>query len=67
MQKWEYAQLEWLVGPGSRRSVEFTHSKKWEPLGDGLAMFWATLRRLGEEGWEMVHAGGSFWFKRPLP
>ena len=75
MQKWEYAILIFWGIAGWTRRVEFTHHDKWEPIGKEDLL--PTLRRLGEEGWELVSAerGGSvtitntegrYIFKRPL-
>jgi hypothetical protein len=51
MTKWEYARLE------SRETgvnVVFTHRKPW--VGLSPDSFFETLRRLGDEGWELVSA-----------
>ena len=71
MQKWEYAQINWEgAGMGKHRSVEFTHHESWTKVG-GNELF-PLLRRLGEEGWELVahtldsRNWNTWWFKRPL-
>jgi hypothetical protein len=49
--KWEYARLESTT---SGVNVVFTHRESWTGLpGDA---FFDTLRRLGDEGWELVTA-----------
>jgi hypothetical protein len=51
MIKWEYARLESRAGG---INVVFTHRPAWTGLpGDA---FFDTLRRLGDEGWELVTA-----------
>jgi len=52
MQCWEYARFIW-GGEDSRapRRVGFTHADPWSVGADD---YWVTLRRLGEEGWELV-------------
>ena len=78
MTRWEYARLS---STGAGVDVVFTHREAWPR--QGADEFFATLRRLGDEGWEMVaalplavaeKAGGynvepDRWvmFKRPLP
>ena len=80
-QRWEYAELVWAgSGRGDTREVVFTHRDRITGIkGDELL---GTLRRLGEDGWEMltvmhgrasamlrVEAGKDVWhyyFKRPL-
>ncbi len=74
MQKWEYARFYWDGGTGRTRRVMFTHQSPWEPIAKD--MYVATLRRLGEAGWELVgtmvfDSTGSYdaealYFKRPL-
>jgi hypothetical protein len=71
MQSWEYAEFLWQNSPEptARRYVAFTHHDAWQL--DETGQFWATLRRLGEEGWELVSAvqqpdGTLCWLKRPL-
>ena len=51
MIRWEYARLESTV---AGVSVIFTHRKAWTGLGPEA--FFDTLRRLGDEGWELVTA-----------
>jgi hypothetical protein len=71
MQSWEYAEFLWEEGrqPSARRYVAFTHH---DPLElDESDRFWPTLRKLGEDGWELVSTtqilGGTLcWLKRPL-
>ncbi len=78
MQCWEYARFIW-GGEDSRapRRVGFTHADPWSVGADD---YWVTLRRLGEEGWELVSTdklpGDSqrpfteswiMYFKRPVP
>ena len=65
MQRWEFGLLTWGEG---KTEVGFTHHERWR----GLAQeeFWEVLRRLGDEGWEMVSAleeptRSLYWFKRP--
>lgn len=65
MQKWEYAHL--FIGDGAMpERVRFSHREDWTGIRSDLEV----MRRLGDEGWEMVtHSfNGSFndwWFKRP--
>jgi hypothetical protein len=49
--KWEYARLE--SGPDGV-GVVFTHREPWTGLPPEA--FFDTLRRLGDEGWELVSA-----------
>jgi hypothetical protein len=69
-QKWEYAEFFFQGGMGKGRHVRFTHREDWDKVGTGELM--DIMRRLGEDGWEMVsHSttgdGWSSWyFKRPL-
>ena len=75
-QHWEYAQLIYLTTAAENHvSVHFTHQERW-PDSDAL---WESLRRLGDEGWEMIGppvplpqvetevTGYMLWFKRPTP
>jgi hypothetical protein len=77
-QRWEYAQLRWHgTGRGDIREVTFSHEPAWGRLGkDELE---ATLKRLGDDAWEMVGVSGTtnwssivptqhyrYLFKRPL-
>jgi len=71
--KWEYANFEWEgVGRGNHRTVRFSHRESWTKIPGSDADFYATIRALGDDGWEMttqVHHPGSYntwWFKRPL-
>jgi hypothetical protein len=59
MQRWEYAELLWGGRDrGAVRMVTFTHrAERWEPLDRGACL--ETVRRLGDEGWEMVSAVGD--------
>lgn len=68
--RWEYAYLRW-EGPGThhRRVVEFSHRDPWRKLDQ--AGFFATIRALGDEGFEMLtelddrgEPGCFYWFKR---
>ena len=72
MTSWEYAEFYWpeSAEPEARRYVAFSHQEPWEPLDPG--QFWATLRRLGDEGWEAIAItpgahGTVCWLKRPRP
>jgi hypothetical protein len=49
--RWEYARLE---SGDSGISVLFTHRESWTGLAPEA--FFETLRRLGDEGWELVAA-----------
>jgi hypothetical protein len=78
MTRWEYARLS---STGDGVDVIFTHRQGWPRQAPDL--FFDTLRRLGDDGWELVSAlpltissaGEAFkvepdrWllFKRPLP
>jgi hypothetical protein len=78
MTRWEYARL---ASTGEGVDVVFTHQKAWPRVG--ADQFFDTLRRMGDDGWEVVSAmplavtekAGGFsvepdrWllFKRPLP
>ena len=78
MTRWEYARLS---STGEGVDVIFTHRQGWPRQAPDL--FFDTLRRLGDDGWELVSAlpltlsaaGETFklepdrWllFKRPLP
>ena len=78
MTRWEYARLQ---STGQGVDVVFTHQQPWPRQTPEL--FFDTLRRMGEDGWEMVSAlpltvspeGSGYkvepdrWllFKRPLP
>ena len=60
MTRWEYARLE---STAAGISVVFTHRQPW--VGLAPEAFFDTLRRLGDEGWEVVAAlplGGSAAF-----
>jgi hypothetical protein len=72
--KWEYANLEWEdVKRGGHRAVRFTHRDPWLRLPAGDADFYAVMRALGDDGWEMVAqirpsrtaSHNTWWFKRP--
>lgn len=52
MQKWEYAFLYWHQERPALRSVWFTNGEEWSLAGDEDLR--PTVKRLGEEGWEMV-------------
>jgi hypothetical protein len=67
MQHWEFAMLTW---GGGETQVGFTHHESWRHQAG--EEFWEIMRRLGDEGWELVSttqaAGGEsslYWFKRP--
>ena len=78
MTRWEYARL---ASTADGVDVVFTHRQAWTRQSPEL--FFDTLRRMGDEGWEVVSAmplsigekAGGFtvesdrWllFKRPLP
>ena len=78
MTRWEYARL---ASTGDGVDVVFSHRQAWPRQSADL--FFDTLRRMGDEGWEVVSAmplsvtekAGGFtvepdrWllFKRPLP
>lgn len=51
MTKWEYARLQSLA---TGVNVVFTHRPAWTGLAP--ESFFETLRRLGDEGWELVAA-----------
>ena len=51
MTRWEYARLE---STDDGVGVVFTHRDAWPRQGPEA--FFATLRRLGDEGWEVVSA-----------
>ncbi len=51
MIKWEYARLESTDGGVS---VVFSHRQPWPGLAADA--FFETLRRLGDDGWELVSA-----------
>ena len=51
MARWEYARLE---SSDNGISVVFTHRQAWTGLAP--ESFFDTLRRLGDEGWELVTA-----------
>jgi hypothetical protein len=69
-QQWEYAEFFFQGGVGKHRTVRFTHQEDWTKIGGDELV--ATLRRLGEEGWEMVthsttgEGYSSWYFKRPF-
>ena len=74
--KWEYANFEWEgMKRGGHRAVRFTHRESWTKIAGSDADFYATLRALGDDGWEMithVHhpetaSYNTWWFKRSLP
>ena len=64
MQKWEYAELVWYDSVTSEDeedeedddevsgTLSFSHREEAEEFGEGA--FWDTMRRLGDEGWELV-------------
>ncbi|MCC7104263.1 MAG: hypothetical protein IT307_03905 [Chloroflexi bacterium] len=67
MQAWEFALLSW---GRELTEVGFTHHDTWRGLSG--SEFWDVLRRLGDEGWEMVSSledlsgdRSLYWFKRP--
>ncbi|MGH2353091.1 MAG: hypothetical protein ACRDJN_15910 [Chloroflexota bacterium] len=51
MERWEYARLE---STATGINVVFTHQQPWSGLAPEA--FFDTLRRLGDEGWELVTA-----------
>jgi hypothetical protein len=51
MTRWEYARLE---STDQGVGVVFTHREAWPKQGPEA--FFATLRQLGDEGWELVSA-----------
>jgi hypothetical protein len=66
MQSWEFALLTWQPG---RTAVGFTHHETWRALAG--EEFWDVMRRLGDDGWELVSAieeqtaeRSLYWFKR---
>ena len=66
MRSWEYALLTWS---SDETKVGFTHHESWRKLNG--EEFWDVLRRLGDEGWEMVSVleepareRSIYWFKR---
>ncbi len=80
MPAWEYARLFYVFGQPARGKPElghvaFTHHKEGWDIAEGEV--WETLRRLGDESWELVtksnfppDASGEgeyeMYFKRPL-
>jgi hypothetical protein len=67
MQQWEYAYLSYYAGMGKRREVQFTNGEVWDKIPND---FVGTLRRLGDQGWELVldstvPDGFNLLFKRP--
>jgi hypothetical protein len=69
MPSWEYALLSWST---EEMKVGFTHHESWRKLD--REEFWDVLRRLGDEGWEMlsvleepVRERSLYWLKRPRP
>lgn len=65
MQRWEYATLESRGSYDIR--INFSHGPSWAKVG--YKEYWTVLKRLGDEGWEMVCASGIdaslLHFKRP--
>lgn len=75
MQRWEFAHMNWVASVAATDThVRFTHGAEWADEADA----WAVLRRLGDEGWELVGhtvhepdgigpgiSTQGFWFKRP--
>jgi hypothetical protein len=51
MNKWEYARLE---STAKGVNVVFSHREAWMEIAPDA--FFDTLRRLGDEGWELVSA-----------
>ena len=51
MTRWEYARLQ---STGAGVEVVFTHQQAWPRQTPEL--FFDTLRRMGEDGWELVSA-----------
>jgi hypothetical protein len=70
MQRWEYAVF--TVSTGGRSSfVSFSHQPDWRDIS-GVSGFWDTVRRLGDEGFELVSVRDQegipmvdYFFKRP--
>ena len=65
--KWEYARLK---STADGVNVVFTHHDSW--TGIPADAFFDTLRKLGDEGWELVTAvplaaGAEFDAQFPLP
>jgi hypothetical protein len=64
--RWEYARLE--SAPGGV-NVVFTHHESWTGLP--AEAFFDTMRRLGDEGWELVTAiplaAGAEFESEPRP
>ncbi len=73
MQKWEYLRLDWmgLGGDPYPQNLTFSHREPpWAENYEGWPKGWKeTMRRLGDEGWELVVSVDSSTnvFKRPLP
>ncbi len=77
-QKWEYAQLQWSGHSQSPSEGVVTYAQRREDENISDEGLWEALRRLGEEGWEMVgfaeqsytgkeaNFSRTFMFKRPL-
>ena len=64
--RWECACLTWSK---EDMKVGFARHESWRTLD--VDEFWDTLRRLGDEGWEMLSTieepareRGLLWFKR---
>jgi hypothetical protein len=51
MTRWEYARLQ---STGDGVDVVFTHGRAWPR--QGAELFFDTLRRMGDDGWELVSA-----------
>ena len=78
MQRWEHARFIWEgEDPRAARRVGFSHSDPWVDIG--TEDFWATMKRLGDGGFELVSSwrmpGSSdrpfteswiLYFKRPM-
>jgi len=69
MQRWEYAQVHFQTGAASFR---ITYSHQADRVDSPADRFWATIRELGDQGWELVSVSAAgepavlrHWFKRP--
>ncbi|MGI8423278.1 MAG: hypothetical protein ACR2NO_04065 [Chloroflexota bacterium] len=60
MTRWEYARLQ---STGEGVDVVFTHRPAWARQGPEL--FFDTLRRMGDDGWELVSAMPLAWKHPP--
>ncbi len=62
MTRWEYARLK---STNEGVDVVFTHRQPW--ASQPPEQFFDTLRRLGDEGWEVVSAMPLAWHQKTAP